>query len=284
MTVLLIRPARRSIQFRLRRLPQRSIPIGRPGVRVRSFAAPSERRVLSILRTTDRRPQLRFSAADEISTRPRRRIDRRDTRPRPSEHARRTRTRIRPPGDVIKLEDRLLYISAAVAGVADRPSGRWSLPFAPFPFQFEGVAFLYPRHAAILADEMGLGKTMQAITAIRLLLRRGEMRSVLLVCPKPLVTNWQREFAHWAPEIPLLVDRGRPGRGGPGSGNCPTCRCGSPTTNCSCRDRESSRTSRRLRGRCVSTWWSSTNRSGSRTAPAPPAKWSAPSAAAAVGR
>ena len=36
----------------------------------------------------------------------------------------------------------------------------------------EGVAFLYPRHAAMLADEMGLGKTMQAITAMRLLLHR----------------------------------------------------------------------------------------------------------------
>ena len=45
------------------------------------------------------------------------------------------------------------------------------MPCQPFAFQLEGVAFLYPRHAAILADEMGLGKTMQAITAIRLLLR-----------------------------------------------------------------------------------------------------------------
>ncbi len=55
---------------------------------------------------------------------------------------------------------------------------------------------------------MGLGKTMQAITAIRLLLRRGEVRSVLLVCPKSLVTNWQRELAVWAPEIPVLVIEG----------------------------------------------------------------------------
>jgi SNF2 family DNA or RNA helicase len=82
------------------------------------------------------------------------------------------------------------------------------MPFQPFPFQFEGIAFLYPRHAAVLADEMGLGKTMQAATAIRLLLRRGEVRSVLLVCPKPLVTNWQREFNQWAPEVPLLVIEG----------------------------------------------------------------------------
>ena len=122
-------------------------------------------------------------------------------------------TRIRPPGDVVKLEDRLHYLlqPPLESLLSDRSL---AFPFQPFPFQFEGIAFLYPRHAAILADEMGLGKTMQAITAIRLLLRRGEVRSVLLVCPKPLVTNWQREFRLWAPEVPVLVDRGRPGQAG----------------------------------------------------------------------
>jgi SNF2 family DNA or RNA helicase len=116
-------------------------------------------------------------------------------------------TRIKPPSDIIKLEDRLGYI---LQPSLESLLGERSLafPFHPFPFQFEGIAFLYPRHAAILADEMGLGKTMQAITAIRLLLRRGEIRSVLLICPKPLVGNWQREFGLWAPEIPLTVIEG----------------------------------------------------------------------------
>ncbi len=116
-------------------------------------------------------------------------------------------TRIRPPEDVIKLEDRLNYLlqPPLEALLADR---ELAMPLAPFPFQFEGVAFLYPRHAAILADEMGLGKTMQAITAIRLLLRRGEIRSVLMICPKPLVSNWQREFHLWAPEVPALAIEG----------------------------------------------------------------------------
>jgi len=116
-------------------------------------------------------------------------------------------TRIKPPSDVIKLEDRLGYIlqPSLESLLAERSL---AFPFHPFPFQFEGIAFLYPRHAAILADEMGLGKTMQAITAIRLLLRRGEMRSVLLICPKPLVSNWQREFGLWAPEVPLTVIEG----------------------------------------------------------------------------
>ena len=77
-------------------------------------------------------------------------------------------TRIKPPGDVIKLADRLHYVLQPTLESL-LAEGALAFPFHPFPFQFEGVAFLYPRQAAILADEMGRGKTMQAITAIRLL-------------------------------------------------------------------------------------------------------------------
>jgi SNF2 family DNA or RNA helicase len=116
-------------------------------------------------------------------------------------------TRIRPPGEMIKLEDRLYY--ALQPPLETIVSGQLlHFPFHPFPYQLEGVAFLYARYSAILADEMGLGKTMQAITAIRLLLHAGELRRVLVVCPKPLVTNWQREFHQWAPEVPLSVIEG----------------------------------------------------------------------------
>jgi SNF2 family DNA or RNA helicase len=125
-----------------------------------------------------------------------------------SPQGRSTRTRIKPPSDVIKLQDRLFYmLQPPLESILNSES--LSFPCQPFPYQYEGIAFLYPRFAAILADEMGLGKTMQAITAVRLLLRAGEVRSVLLVCPKPLVTNWQREFALWAPEVPLDVISGQ---------------------------------------------------------------------------
>ena len=124
-----------------------------------------------------------------------------------SSSAPRAFTRIRPPRDLVKLEDRLYYVLQPPLETLIADSSL-EFPFVPFPYQFEGVAFLYPRVAAVLADEMGLGKTMQAITAIRLLLRGGQMRRVLLVCPKPLVTNWQREFALWAPEIPLTIVEG----------------------------------------------------------------------------
>jgi SNF2 family DNA or RNA helicase len=119
----------------------------------------------------------------------------------------RSATRLKPPGDIVKLKDRLYYVLQPSLETLLVDSSL-DFPFMPFPYQFEGVAFLFPRVAAVLADEMGLGKTMQAITAMRLLIRSGEARSVLLVCPKPLVTNWQREFALWAPELPVAAIEG----------------------------------------------------------------------------
>ncbi len=52
---------------------------------------------------------------------------------------------------------------------------------------------------------MGLGKTMQSVMAIRLLIRSGMIRSALLICPKPLMSNWKREFSMWAEELPVAV-------------------------------------------------------------------------------
>ncbi len=126
----------------------------------------------------------------------------------PADGAKRDRiTRLKPPGDLIKLEDRLYYLLQPPLESLVH-SNALSFPFEPFPYQMQGIAFLFPRYSAILADEMGLGKTMQAISTIRLLLCSGELRSVLLVCPKPLVSNWQREFAAWAPEVTLSVIEG----------------------------------------------------------------------------
>ncbi|MFO1066082.1 MAG: DEAD/DEAH box helicase [Pirellulales bacterium] len=116
-------------------------------------------------------------------------------------------TRIAPPRDLVKLEDRLYFVLQPPLETM-AASAQLSFPFQPFPYQLEGIAFLFPRETAILADEMGLGKTMQAITSVRMLLLAGQVRNVLLICPKPLVTNWVREFRLWAPEIPLLVVEG----------------------------------------------------------------------------
>jgi SNF2 family DNA or RNA helicase len=120
-------------------------------------------------------------------------------------------TRVRPPHDLVKLEDRLrLLLQPPLEALLAAQELRFT--FQPFSFQLDGIAFLFPRQRAVLADEMGLGKTMQAISAIRLLTHHGQLRRVLLVCPKPLVTNWQREFAQWAPEIPVTTIEGGPAR------------------------------------------------------------------------
>jgi SNF2 family DNA or RNA helicase len=179
----------------LREPPPRviSVAIGRPTLRVRSFTFSEP---LALPAALESRPSAAISAG---------------CRPTATQPA--GLTRIKPPGDVIKLEDRLSYLLQPPLQwlLAERSLG---FPCRPFPFQFEGVAFLYPRQAAILADEMGLGKTMQAITAIRLLLRCGELRTVLLVCPKPLVNNWRHEFGLWAPELPVMVIEGDQARRG----------------------------------------------------------------------
>jgi SNF2 family DNA or RNA helicase len=116
-------------------------------------------------------------------------------------------TRLKPPADALSLEDRLFY-------VLQPPLESWLagqeliMPFEPFPYQYEGIAWLFSRKSALLADEMGLGKTMQTITGIRLLLRSGQVRKVALICPKPLIPNWQREFKTWAEELPIVTIEG----------------------------------------------------------------------------
>ncbi len=173
-----------------------SLPIVAPRIKVASFPFPQ----VGAWRETKqqaRPPAANVETATGIAH---------QAAPRPT-----SRTRIQPPGDVIKLEDRLFYLlQPSLESLIGEAS--LSMPARPFHYQFEGIAFLYPRYAAVLADEMGLGKTMQAITAIRLLLHAGELRSVLLICPKPLVTNWQREFALWADELPLSVIEGEQAR------------------------------------------------------------------------
>lgn len=77
-------------------------------------------------------------------------------------------------------------------------------------FQVEGVALLMQQPEVLLADDMGLGKTVQAIASFRLLLRRGQAESVLVVAPASLVTQWRREIGKWAPELRVSTIRGNP--------------------------------------------------------------------------
>lgn len=123
----------------------------------------------------------------------------------------RRRIRIAPPGDVVKLSERLFFMLQPDLESTLQASNI-DFPKEPFPFQLDGMAFLMPRHGAILADEMGLGKSMQAISSLRLLIHSGQARQVLVVCPKGLVSNWARELSEWAPELVVAVVEGDPTR------------------------------------------------------------------------
>ena len=72
------------------------------------------------------------------------------------------------------------------------------------PFQDEGVSWLIERNKAILADDMGLGKTVQTIFALRILFNRASIHTVLIICPKSLLANWEEEITQWAPELSRL--------------------------------------------------------------------------------
>jgi SNF2 family DNA or RNA helicase len=115
--------------------------------------------------------------------------------------------RLRPPRETVVFKERLLYLLQPP--LENVFAGRqMTVPFQPYPYQMEGIAFLMPRHAAILADEMGLGKTVQTLLALRLMFHTAMIRNALLVCPKPLVNNWMRELRTWAPDLPFEVIAG----------------------------------------------------------------------------
>jgi superfamily II DNA or RNA helicase len=86
-----------------------------------------------------------------------------------------------------------------------------------YPYQVEGVAFLAARKRALLADEMGLGKTAQAIAAMVRMMRKGEVRRTLIVCPSSLKRQWEREIERFAglasPRVAVLGGRREERRG-----------------------------------------------------------------------
>src|SRR5688572_5769273 len=58
------------------------------------------------------------------------------------------RTRIRPPIDVVKLEERVrLLLQPPLESLLAAKSLRFTFP--PFAYQLDGVAFLYPRYKAV---------------------------------------------------------------------------------------------------------------------------------------
>ncbi len=71
----------------------------------------------------------------------------------------------------------------------------------PYNYQIAGVKWLTEHNDALLADQMGLGKTVQAIVAMRVLFRSGDLQRALVVCPASMINVWEREVLSWAPEL-----------------------------------------------------------------------------------
>jgi non-specific serine/threonine protein kinase len=77
------------------------------------------------------------------------------------------------------------------------------------PYQKAGVDWLHFLHeyhfGGILADDMGLGKTVQVLCLLQSLKEQGKAeRASLLVVPKSLLVNWEREVARFTPELSLM--------------------------------------------------------------------------------
>ncbi|HTY62034.1 MAG TPA: SNF2-related protein [Acidobacteriota bacterium] len=78
------------------------------------------------------------------------------------------------------------------------------------PYQKHGYDWLHFLHeyrfGGILADDMGLGKTVQVLAYLQSLKEKAQVKSraALLVVPKSLIVNWQRESEKFTPSLDFL--------------------------------------------------------------------------------
>lgn len=86
-----------------------------------------------------------------------------------------------------------------------------------YPYQKQGVDWLSfcvdNGVGTILADDMGLGKTAQIIALCCDTLEKNSNSKILIVVPNPLLDNWKREFAFFAPAIDPYLHYGSARRG-----------------------------------------------------------------------
>ena len=80
-------------------------------------------------------------------------------------------------------------------------------------YQIEGLNWLVNLYEqginGILADEMGLGKTLQSISLLGyLMFDRGISGPHIVIVPKSVLGNWQREFRKWCPDMRIIKVHG----------------------------------------------------------------------------
>lgn len=74
-----------------------------------------------------------------------------------------------------------------------------SLPL--FEYQKIGVNFAITGGKVMITDEAGLGKSLQSIAPIQIL----GLKSVLIICPNSIKSNWQNELRKWIEAEGLIV-------------------------------------------------------------------------------
>lgn len=75
-----------------------------------------------------------------------------------------------------------------------------------YPYQIEGIRFIFKAGRALLADEMGLGKTVQALGAAELMKRRNMISSAMIVCPTSLKYQWKKEIERFTGSTVTVVE------------------------------------------------------------------------------
>lgn len=89
-----------------------------------------------------------------------------------------------------------------------------------YPFQAKGVIYLQSNRRALLSDEMGLGKTVQVLMALPYPLG---CKSVIVVCPAFLRSNWRDECKKWRPDLNVVVVKNKKSFRQPLSGEVLVC-------------------------------------------------------------
>jgi superfamily II DNA or RNA helicase len=73
------------------------------------------------------------------------------------------------------------------------------------PFQEDGFIWMkslhYRKIGGLLADDMGLGKTIQVVSLLSYLKSIEQLTPVLIVVPKTLLENWEKELLRFSPDL-----------------------------------------------------------------------------------
>jgi SNF2 family DNA or RNA helicase len=108
----------------------------------------------------------------------------------------------------LTLAQRLAYILQPSVDHLLSEDGPIEWPQPLLGYQLVGIRELVKRPNVLLADDMGLGKTVQAIGALRIMIRQRRVESALVVAPAGLLTQWRKELHRWAPELRISTVRG----------------------------------------------------------------------------